>query len=504
MVQKRPFYDEEQCSVATKHPRQVEQSDHLVSFSEFVPTEAALTHYTQGESKGEHPDNSVDGDDMFESDIVARSTVRPENDSNSFIPGNNFISSWCDRSAGQESSSPEPPVPASFPLEYFSPERPTRTVALHEDIYSLLLRYPPRKAVPIGSNHQAHIPEFVAHHSSTSSFSGAEASSEKDVAVGDQDDKRLMGTCVIPMPDLELADEVGIANADCSCLDEGSIRCVQQHIMEAREKLKRSIGQERFAELGFCDMGEQVAANWSEEDEELFREVVFSNPVSLGRNFWDHLSVVFPSRSKRDLVSYYFNVFMLRRRAEQNRCEQMKVDSDNDEWYGSEYEISEEHEDSDVESPLHEEDCAHSPTEKDNEATVDAMHDNDEDIAFACGRNNTEFSESCPSMSLGNFDSNLIYHPNQTCWGVETDKEVRGESGPSNGISFSSRQNQEKAEASGHFPNSKSASGGSDAEYALEPCDAKVWDLGYLTCSKNKISFLPTCSMIEEVFGDES
>ena len=38
--------------------------------------------------------------------------------------------------------------------------------------------------------------------------------------------------------------------------------------------------------------------------------------------------------------------------------------------------------------------------------------------------------------------------------------------------------------------------------YVLEHCDAKVWDSGFVSCSKNKIDFLPTCNMIEEVFGD--
>ena len=53
--------------------------------------------------------------------------------------------------------------------------------------------------------------------------------------------------------------------------------------------------------------------------------------------------MVFPSRTKKDIVSYYFNVFMLKVRAEQNRLDPRNIDSDDDEWQGSD--------DSVVESP---------------------------------------------------------------------------------------------------------------------------------------------------------
>lgn len=101
-----------------------------------------------------------------------------------------------------------------------------------------------------------------------------------------------------------------------------------------------------------------MAEKWSEEDQHLFQEVVFSNPSSAGKNFWDNLSAVYPSRTKKEIVSYYYNVFMLRRRAEQNRCDPLNIDSDDDEWKESDDEftiseedvISEEDEDSVVDS----------------------------------------------------------------------------------------------------------------------------------------------------------
>lgn len=112
--------------------------------------------------------------------------------------------------------------------------------------------------------------------------------------------------------------------------------------MEARQRLRETLGQDMFEKLGFCDMGEEVADKWSEDEEHAFDEVVLSYPASLDKNFWDHLSGIFPSRTKKDLVSYYFNVFMLRKRAEQNRFDPLNIDSDNDEWQRSELGMVEE------------------------------------------------------------------------------------------------------------------------------------------------------------------
>ncbi|KAI9164973.1 hypothetical protein LWI28_005346 [Acer negundo] len=69
---------------------------------------------------------------------------------------------------------------------------------------------------------------------------------------------------------------------NCDYLDEGSVRCVQQQVMEAREKLLKSFGHEKFVKLGFRDMGEEVSGKWSEAEEQVFHEVVYSNPVSSG------------------------------------------------------------------------------------------------------------------------------------------------------------------------------------------------------------------------------
>ncbi|KAG2259791.1 hypothetical protein Bca52824_079085 [Brassica carinata] len=175
----------------------------------------------------------------------------------------------------------------------------------------------PRKQVPIGSDYQADIPECV----------------KEEVRDANHNEEQLMGKCVIPMPDRETEFfEIGKGRKECICVDKGSIRCVQQHIIENREGLFETIGYERCLSIGLGEMGEEVAGKLTEDEEDLFHEVVYSNPVSLDRDLWKHLKSAFPSRTMKEIVSYYFNVFILRRRAVQNRSRSLDIDSDDDEW----------------------------------------------------------------------------------------------------------------------------------------------------------------------------
>ena len=247
---------------------------------------------------------------------------------------------WLNSSTIEEDKS-EAAFHLSFFPEYFEADHGVRAVIQHEDIFSSLLDHPPQKLVSIGPEHQALIPEWAPQllensldYSDTSGFMNGGKEEE------------LMGTIIIPMPDWEplaynFCKGGGIGN-ECNCLHVGSISCTRQHVMEARQRLRENLGQDMFEKLGFCDMGEEVADKWSEDEEHAFDEVVLSYPASLDKNFWDHLSGIFPSRTKKDLVSYYFNVFMLRKRAEQNRFDPLNIDSDNDEWQRSELGMVEE------------------------------------------------------------------------------------------------------------------------------------------------------------------
>ncbi|XP_076948421.1 AT-rich interactive domain-containing protein 1-like isoform X2 [Bidens hawaiensis] len=220
----------------------------------------------------------------------------------------------------EDDSGPGPLIPPNLFSELFEYNFSRRQLFQYEDIYSSVFNRSPRKEIPIGSNHQADVPEF-------------DPEMAKEYHQHDEME-HLLGVCIIPTYN-SMFDSSSDIQADCKCSDHGSVRCVQQHVEEARLKLKERYGEEKFVAFGMLDMGEEVASRWSEDEERLYHAVVYSNPVSVGRMFWKQLSVAFPSRTKKELVSYYFNVFILRRRAVQNRSRFLDIDSDDDEWCGS-------------------------------------------------------------------------------------------------------------------------------------------------------------------------
>lgn len=443
-----------------------------------------------------------DGNEKLDSDVFGLPSG--SGDFETSIPGSISVSSWATSSPSEDVRS-ESPIHLPIVPEYFSPDRPIRTLVRHEDIYSILLEHPPRKLVSVGANYQAEIPAL--------DFSGAsirlnvsKAHSDSNIIVEDEIQKRLMGTCIILMPHMESStydsEEVGKGRIDCNCEDRGSVRCVRQHIVGAREELTKSNGQEILNELGLYDMGEQVAEKWSAEDEQLFHEYVFNNPSSLVKNFWNNLSTVFPSRTKKEMVSYYFNVFMLRRRAEQNRNDLLNIDSDTDEWQGSvDNEVATQEEDGDS--------VADFPAYQDNTGLT-SCHRNDlddydeyaaeetSDVNVILDFTNRDIEDDS-KYGLAEISQSSGYlapiQPQMRC------DEVQDGSWTSCDTGVTSREVKMNGD---HWPGDQNgvSNGCSQGYDALEACDAKFWDPGFLSCSKNKINFLPTCNMIKEVFGD--
>ncbi|KAF7838511.1 AT-rich interactive domain-containing protein 2 [Senna tora] len=506
MVQKRPFDAEEMLEVSFKHPKQVGPSNQLVSFSESVFPENSSEMPKTSEYGCRQV--STEGDEKRASDIFVELPRGAEYIETSF-PGSISVSSWATSSTSDDVRS-DMPVHFSFYPEYFSPERPIRTLARYEDIYSILLEHPPRKFVPIGANHQADVPEWDLPGSTIR----PDGSSGSSFAVGDKSEERLMGTCVVPMPNMESStydsEEVGKGRTDCSCEDRRSMRCVRQHIVEAREGLIKTIGLEGFTNLGLCDMGEQVAEKWSAEDEQFFHEIVFNNPASLGKNFWNNFPFAFPSRTKKEIVSYYFNVFMLRKRAEQNRNDHLNADSDNDEWQGSddnEIITREEDEDSVAESPLYPNDTGLSNSHEHDLHEYEYAQDETCDVNVGMNfpkRDTNDDSEYDHVEIPESITTPLHFQPHdRIVWKERCDDEVQDDSCTTSSDTGVTSQENKKIENGDHYScNLNGVSNGCSQGYVTEPCDAKAWDSGFVSCSKNKIDFLPTCNMIEEVFGD--
>uniref|UniRef100_A0A0A9DXS5 Myb-like domain-containing protein n=1 Tax=Arundo donax TaxID=35708 RepID=A0A0A9DXS5_ARUDO len=345
---KRPLSDAKQCQVACKRSKQIDHNTLLCSFEE------------RPFNSGVEASSSALADEFVE-------TREPDH-----IP-ENYGTTTCSSSSGIPCPTHEqtvgveslylPDWVTSFP-GYFEDCGLVGVDNHIDEIDSPVHEYLPRKSVPIGPDHQADIPQWrprVSANVPGASGSCADlayssaSTSESIPRVDGSESDRWIRHCVIPMPSCSCAvDWAGGDRIDCGCSDEGSVRCARQHIMEARKSLELGLGQDKFRELGLCEMGEDVAQRWTDEEEKLFQGVVSSNPISLGMKFWDYLPHALPGKTSREFVSYYFNVFMLRKRAQQNRSDTMRVDSDDDELPGEAPLTEQEEEDPAVESPKHE------------------------------------------------------------------------------------------------------------------------------------------------------
>lgn len=426
-----------------------------------------------------------------------------------------------------------PSSPGSLDFDF-----PRRPYAPSDDAYSLYLDCSPRRQVPVGPNHQASIPIWrgnINEKKVDRTMFESEASFSRALLpdlVDHYNEERLMGTVVTPMPDSNLTSEedceVGTGRMECDCPDAGSVRCVRQHVMEKRESLRKSLGDEKFVNLGFCEMGE-VSCRWSEEEEHTFHEAVYSNPASLGRNFWKHLSALFPTRTKSEIVSYYFNVFMLRKRASQNRSNLLEIDSDDDEWHenngggGREARDLEGDEDSAIESLVDQDDQQPhedlSEEESEDDESSDGGDDYDGNVGHGTGdvalENGTvdhiskqftpEFVDGCKFHPVDkisdSFQDDCVFQ-DDSCMSFECPTNMSDSCGPVDGEA-ALRGSETKSENSRCRHSESDASPGvvDDHLYLPETLDAKVWDTRYSTRPVKSFDLLPW-NMIEDIFGE--
>ncbi|KAJ8540048.1 hypothetical protein K7X08_026437 [Anisodus acutangulus] len=174
-----------------------------------------------------------------------------------------------------------------------------------------------RKRIPVGPQFQADIPESI-----------------EEIY---ESDSKWLGTQIWPLDKQvkkrTLVDRNPVGKGRkhiCGCRSPGSYDCVKVHIFEKRRKVKIDLGS-AYYQWKFDSMGEEVALSWSREEERKFQDIVKSNPLSEEKSFWNEIFKFFPNKSRESLVSYYFNVFLLRRRGDQNRTNASNVDSDDDE-----------------------------------------------------------------------------------------------------------------------------------------------------------------------------
>ncbi|KAI3693961.1 hypothetical protein L1987_76917 [Smallanthus sonchifolius] len=187
---------------------------------------------------------------------------------------------------------------------------------VEETDYLWALNYK-KKRIPLGRSFQAEVPQWT----------GKTQESET----------RWLGTRVWPLKETErqtsLIEREPIGKGrqgSCGCRLIDSLECVRFHVARKRARLKLELGP-AFAKWKFDMMGEDVSLKWTENEEKKFASIIKLNPASSGMCFWDVLMSYFKNKTWPVLVSYYFSVYLLRRRAHQNRADPSNIDSDDDE-----------------------------------------------------------------------------------------------------------------------------------------------------------------------------
>ncbi|KAF8118872.1 hypothetical protein N665_0002s0174 [Sinapis alba] len=166
-----------------------------------------------------------------------------------------------------------------------------------------------KPVIPIGPGFQAEIPVWIAP-TKKGKFYGSP---------GDSDTLRWLGTGVWPTYSLKKKvhyKKIGEGRPDsCSCATPGSTDCVKLHIKEARELLEKETGG-AFYTWKFDEMGGVGSKSWTAKEEQKFEALVKNNPLSSCDGFWKYASKAFPRRSEKDIISYYYNVFLNHRNSD--------------------------------------------------------------------------------------------------------------------------------------------------------------------------------------------
>ncbi|GER55824.1 ARID/BRIGHT DNA-binding domain [Striga asiatica] len=173
-----------------------------------------------------------------------------------------------------------------------------------------------KKVVPVGPRFQADVPKWAGP-------------AEKP-----NDDSKWLGTRVWPTQtrgnnNKGAGKAIGKGRPDsCSCVSRGSSDCVRRHVLDEKRALQRDLGLAFFI-WKFDEMGERVSESWSLKEKNRYESLLKTRQNSNdGKSFLKRALKCFPNKTGKDIVNYYFNVYIPNRmRSESTR----QVDTDDDE-----------------------------------------------------------------------------------------------------------------------------------------------------------------------------
>ncbi|KAL3536489.1 hypothetical protein ACH5RR_004950 [Cinchona calisaya] len=179
--------------------------------------------------------------------------------------------------------------------------------------------------VPVGARFQADVPDWTGPCNDGGY---------------DSESSRWLGTRVWPIERRGTKITTRVVGKgrpeSCSCLSRGSMECVRRHILEERLLLLCDVGPAFFS-WKLDEMGEAVSKSWTLEEQNNFESFARTKVLSNGKDLLKHALKCFPSKSRKEIISYYLNVFIPRRMSLQTRSSFSQVDTDEDEVENSNY-----------------------------------------------------------------------------------------------------------------------------------------------------------------------
>ncbi|KAG6427626.1 hypothetical protein SASPL_111872 [Salvia splendens] len=161
-----------------------------------------------------------------------------------------------------------------------------------------------RKVIPVGPRFQTDVPKW-----DDTVDLGIRISSYKS----DSDNLKWLGSQVWPIVTRNMKStrrEIGKGkNNSCSCASRASADCIKRHVREERLLLQHDLGP-AFSSWKFDEMGEQVSESWSLKEQRAYKSLMKMRPSANGKSFWKLTLKRLPRKSKKDIVNYYFNVYI--------------------------------------------------------------------------------------------------------------------------------------------------------------------------------------------------
>lgn len=175
-----------------------------------------------------------------------------------------------------------------------------------------------RKVIPVGPRFQADIPVWngpvqrrISGHNS-----------------------KWLGTEIWPggMGKLRTSEKpIGKGRSNCCCcLSPGSGSCTKRHVLEKRLLLKCDLGP-AFYSWKFDEMGMQVSESWTLKERQTFKAIMKTKSCH-ENDFLKHALKCFPKKRRKDIVNYYFNVYIPQHMGQLRRSASMiQIDTDDEE-----------------------------------------------------------------------------------------------------------------------------------------------------------------------------